>query len=275
MPELPEVESVRRQIVTPLSGRVITAVWRDPYPSRRITRPHHAVNLQVRDVTRRGKYLLMPLLDPATGAVAKELVIHLGMTGVLTFATDDRPAEPHLRVRFTLDDDTRLLFCDPRRFGRVSVIDAGAYASIPTLYTLGPEPLAPTWDPRQFAAALKASDTPVKAALLNQRVVAGVGNIYADEALWAARIHPATRRVGASRAVALHAEIVRILTNAVAKEGTTFRNYQLTNGASGQFAASLQVYGKAGEPCPRCAAPLRRTVVAQRGTTYCPACQRW
>jgi formamidopyrimidine-DNA glycosylase len=270
MPELPEVESVRRQVLPLVQGRVITAVNRDPYPSRRIYALDDAVNGQIETVVRRGKYLLLPLKDPTSGSCTRELVIHLGMTGVLGFD----PAKGHVRVSFTLDGTDTLLFSDPRRFGRVCVVPAGTYDSIPTLQTLGPEPLSDAFSVAGFAAALKRSHTPIKAALLNQRVVAGVGNIYADEALWASHIHPASRRVGATRAGVLHHELVRILTAAVAREGTTFRNYQLVNGASGRFASSLHVYGKSGSNCPRCDTPFRKTVIAQRGTTFCPSCQR-
>jgi len=250
-------------------GRSITAVDRDPYPSKRIYALADAVGLRIDTVLRRGKYLLLPLTG-ASGAVEKELVIHLGMTGVLGFTPD----APHVRVRFALDDGAQLTFRDPRRFGRVCVVTPGMYATIPTLQRLGPEPLESTFSVAGFAVALQHSRTPVKAALLNQRVVAGVGNIYADEALWAAKIHPASRRIGVKRAGVLHAELIRILTAAVAREGTTFRNYELLNGASGKFASALNVYGKTGGSCPRCATPFRRAVIAQRGTTYCPKCQR-
>lgn len=270
MPELPEVESVRRQVLPHVRGRMITAVTRDPYPSRRIYALDDAVGRRIETVHRRGKYLLLPLSYPASNSCALELVIHLGMTGVLGFTPD----EPHVRVTFTLDGSDELTFRDPRRFGRVCVVPAGVYTSIPTLQALGPEPLDGSFTAEQFAMSLRTGRTPVKAALLNQRVVAGVGNIYADEALWAARIHPATRRVGAVRATRLHGALIRILAAAVEREGTTFRNYQLVNGASGRFASSLNVYGKAGMACPRCDTPFRRTVIAQRGTTFCPVCQR-
>lgn len=270
MPELPEVESVRRQVLPHLRGQTITTVTRDPYPSARIYGLDDALGRRIDTVLRRGKYLLMPLIDPTSNSCDRELIIHLGMTGVLSF----RPSEAHVRVTFGLDGGDPMLFRDPRRFGRVCVVTQGDYRSIPTLQALGPEPLGEDFTPRAFAASLRASNTPIKAALLNQRVVAGVGNIYADEALWAARIHPASRRIGVARAARLHAELIRILAAAVEREGTTFRNYELVNGASGRFASSLNVYGKHGAACPRCDTPLKRTVIAQRGTTYCPGCQR-
>ncbi|MFP4312054.1 MAG: zinc finger domain-containing protein, partial [Nitriliruptoraceae bacterium] len=177
--------------------------------------------------------------------------------------------------RLTLDDGSILRFRDPRRFGRLSVVTAGRYAGVvPTLAVLGPEPLSAAFRVDAFAAALAATRAPVKARLLDQRLVAGVGNIYADEALWRARIHPRSRRVGPQRAAVLHAAIVAVLRAAVEREGTTFRDYEMVNGRSGRYASELDVYGKHGQPCRRCGSILRRDVVAQRGTTYCPRCQR-
>lgn len=283
MPELPEVESVRRQLAPELRGRSVVAAWRDPYPSARIGGVAAAVGQRISDVNRRGKFLLCPL----TGAAPpRELVLHLGMTGSVRVLSSPLPARgevagwvaeqaSHVRVAYGLDDGRTLVFRDPRRFGRVTVVTSGDYEpDIPTLARLGPEPLSAAFDPDGFAAALARGRAPVKARLLDQRVVAGVGNIYADESLWRARIHPASRRVGAARAARLHAAIRDVLREAIAREGTTFRDYQLVNGASGRFAAYLDAYGRAGLACRRCTATLRRTVVAQRGTTYCPGCQR-
>lgn len=276
MPELPEVESVRRQLAPALASRRVTGVWWDPHPQQRFSDVDRVVGTTVLKVERRGKYLLCPLRDDdgraggSTAAADLELVLHLGMTGSFRFDQ----ADAYARARFRLDDGRELVFRDPRRFGRVSVVEAGVYDAIPTLATLGPEPLSDAFDPGAFAAALRRTTATVKAALLSQRLVAGVGNIYADEALWRTRIHPLSRRVGAARAHRLHAAIRAVLAAAVAREGTTFRDYQLVNGNSGRFAASLDAYGQHGRPCRRCATPLRRIVVAQRGTTYCPRCQR-
>ena len=152
--------------------------------------------------------------------------------------------------------------------------EAGAYGPLPSLAQLGPEPLSDDFDPRRFARDLAATRAPVKPYLLSQRPEAGVGNSYADEALWLARIHPAARRVGPRRAHALHAAIRRVLADAVAREGTTFRDYRMVNGESGRNADFLVAYGQAGRPCPRCDTPLRKVVLGGRGTTFCPACQR-
>jgi formamidopyrimidine-DNA glycosylase len=151
---------------------------------------------------------------------------------------------------------------------------AGSYEGIPAFANLGPEPLSDDFEPARFQAALAASRAPVKVLLLSQRPVAGVGNIYADEALWLARIHPGSRRVGPARARALHAAIRSVLAGAVEREGTTFRDYRMVNGEDGRNASFLVAYGRAGTPCPRCGTALRKIVLGGRGTTFCPACQR-
>ncbi len=264
MPELPEVESVRRQLAPELTGRRVVSVWRDPHPEQRFSHVELLEGRRIDGVARRGKYLVCPLDEDL------ELVLHLGMTGSFRFDVVD----PYARARFGLDDGRELVFRDPRRFGRVSVVEAGEYDTIPTLATLGPEPLGDDFDADAFAAALRRTSAPVKAALLGQRLVAGVGNIYADEALWRARIHPASRRVGHARALTLHAAIRDVLAESIAREGTTFRDYQMVNGESGRNAAFLSAYGQEGRPCPRCGTAMVKTVLAQRGTTYCPRCQR-
>ena len=284
MPELPEVESVRRQLAPALAGRRVVAVWWDPHPEQRFSDVGLVEGLVVGEVRRRGKYLVCPLLpgpDVDLADAPLELVLHLGMTGSFRFEptteghTPASEATRHVRARFTLDDGRDLVFRDPRRFGRVSVVPAGQYAGVvPTLVTLGPEPLSDDFDADAFSAGLAATTATVKAALLNQRLVAGVGNIYADEALWRARIHPASRRVGRARAHALHAAVREVIAGAIEREGTTFRDYRMVNGASGRNADFLAAYGQEGRPCQRCGTPMRKAVVAQRGTTYCPACQR-
>jgi formamidopyrimidine-DNA glycosylase len=280
VPELPEVESVRRQLAPELAGRRVVSVWWDPHPQQRFSDVGLVEDRRIEAVTRRGKFLLCPLDDEGPHAEL-ELVLHLGMTGSFRFAPADPvrtaadDAAEHVRARFTLDDGRELRFRDPRRFGRVSVVPAGDYVGrVPTLVTLGPEPLSDGFDPDAFAVALGRTSATVKAALLGQRLVAGVGNIYADEALWRARIHPASRRVGRSRALALHAAIRDVLAESIAREGTTFRDYQMVNGESGRNADFLDAYGQGDMPCKRCGTPMRRSVVAQRGTTHCPICQR-
>jgi formamidopyrimidine-DNA glycosylase len=279
VPELPEVESVRRQLAPLIEGRRIVTAERDPYPSRRITAVDRAVGGTVADLRRRGKFLLAAL----TGAPPdhpSELILHLGMTGMLRVLPAEAhegllTSDTHVRVRLGLDDGRVLVLRDARRFGRVAVLAPGAYhPTIPTLAALGPEPLEDGFEVAAFAHALATTSAPVKARLLDQRLVAGIGNIYADESLWLARIHPASRRVGSERAARLHGAIRTVLTAAVDREGTTFRDYRLVNGQSGRYLTELEAYGRGGLPCRRCGTTLRSTVIAQRGTTYCPGCQR-
>lgn len=266
MPELPEVESVRRQLHPELAGRRIEEVWTDPHPAmpREFIDAERAMGRTVQAVGRRGKFLICPLDE------GLELILHLGMTGAFRFDMDD----PYVRAKMWLDDGRTLAFRDVRRFGRIAVVDQGDYIKLPTLAMLGPEPLSDEFDPEVFAETLARSKSPVKPYLLSQRPVAGVGNIYADEALWLARINPKSRRVGRERAFALHAAIRNVLEESIEREGTTFRDYQMVNGESGRNASFLVAYGQAGLPCPRCRTLMRKIVLGGRGTTYCPRCQR-
>lgn len=282
MPELPEVESVRRQLAPELVGRTIVDVWFDPHPAARFFNVDRVDGQRIDTLRRRGKFLIADLSDPS-GTNRDELILHLGMTGsfrlvpvATTPGSDGEVAGfTHIRAHFTLDDGRMLLFRDPRRFGRVTVVEAGVYDTLaPTLARLGPEPLSEAFDPERFAATLAVTTAPVKAKLLDQRLVAGVGNIYADESLWRAMIHPGSRRVGRRRALILHAAIRDVLAAAIEREGTTFRDYQMLNGESGRNADFLDAYGQAGRPCRRCSTTMRHTVIAQRGTTFCPGCQR-
>jgi formamidopyrimidine-DNA glycosylase len=269
MPELPEVESVARQLRPRLVGRRIADVWIDP--QSRFVDVHAAVGTRVLGLRRRGKYLLAGL--SRRSAPAHELVMHLGMTGAFRFRGDDWTPDAYVRATLVLDDAV-LDFRDVRRFGRLTVVPAGDYAGIATLAKLGPEPLGPDFCPGDFHAALRRSRMPVKPQLLSQRPVAGVGNIYADEALWQARINPRARRIGVQRATRLWAAIREVLGAAIEREGTTFRDYQMVNGQSGRNATFLVAYGQHGQQCPRCGTVLRRITLAGRGTTYCPSCQR-
>lgn len=266
MPELPEVESVRRQLEPELIDRRITEVWIDRHPAmfRQFHDPERAIGHLIKCVGRRGKFIISSLDD------GLELILHLGMTGVFRF---DREGS-HTRARLMLDDGRTLVFDDIRRFGRIAVVDAGDYRALPTLAMLGPEPLSDEFDPEVFAATLARTKAPIKPFLLSQRPVAGVGNIYADEALWRARIHPLSRRVGRKRAHDLHRAIRAVLQESIEREGTTFSDYQMVNGESGRNQNYLVAYGQGGRPCSRCLTLLRKITFGGRGTTYCPHCQR-
>lgn len=231
-----------------------------------------AVGHRIEAVGRRGKFLLLPLA-PRSGSATLELVLHLGMTGVLA----PRPL-PHLRLLLRLSggEPSMLYIGDARRFGRYLVVDRGDYATLPTLAAMGPEPLEAGFTVAGFAAALAASRAPIKALLLSQRPVSGVGNIYADEALWRARVHPASpaAALSASKIRALYRSIREVLAAAVEHQGTTLYDYRTVNGEVGAYLEKLDAYGHDGDPCRRCGRPLVKVVLAQRGTHYCPRCQR-
>ncbi|PKN55456.1 MAG: DNA-formamidopyrimidine glycosylase [Deltaproteobacteria bacterium HGW-Deltaproteobacteria-14] len=268
MPELPEVETVRRELAPWLTGRTILRARRELAPAGpKYAGLEAASGQRVGSVDRRGKFLILPL------SRGDELIIHLGMTGMISPA----PPADHVRVTLTLDGPAPnvLYFRDPRRFGRFLVAPGGDRSALPTLANLGPEPLSPEFTVARFAAGLNRR-TCVKAALLSQRAVAGLGNIYVDEALWRVRVHPETPAHTLSRAriAALREAIVAVLGAAVEARGTTLSDYRTVGGEEGGYVGRLDAYGRDGEPCRRCGTALVRTVVAQRGTHFCPRCQR-
>ena len=227
---------------------------------------------------RRAKFLVIPTDDD------REIVIHLGMTGALHFTegSDPLPAErePYIRAWWRLGPgpgnpiEETLHFVDVRRFGRIRVVPAGDYQTIPTLAAAGPEPFDPELDGRRFHELLSRSRRRIKTQLLSQRPVAGVGNIYADEALWLASINPKVTRIGPERADELLSAIRHVLAQGIDNGGTTLRDYRNVNGGEGTNRRSLAAYGRAGLPCVRCGAELRSAVLDARTTTWCPQCQR-
>lgn len=258
---------MRRELEPWLIGREVAAAELLAPPGPKYAGLERASGQRVLAVGRRGKFLIAPLSGN------DELVMHLGMTGSLG---PEEPAD-HVRVRLHLlgDGPPTIYFRDPRRFGRFLVVPAGDYAALPTLRDLGPEPFDPSLTAEGFAANLRRSATAVKAYLLSQRPVAGVGNIYADEALWRARINPLTPAdaVSLDQAADLLAALRAVLAESIAANGTTLRDYRRVGGGAGSFYERLAVYGKAGEPCPRCGAVMVRGVVGGRGTVHCPVCQ--
>jgi formamidopyrimidine-DNA glycosylase len=271
VPELPEVETIRRQLAPALTGRRIDAAAGRPSP--KFTAAAQAIGSAVTGVRRRGKYLLVDL------DVDRELVVHLGMTGRIQLRPGEgetaSPWDPYVRAWWRLDGGDLLQLVDIRQFGRVAVVRRGDHSSLPTLAALGPEPLSDDFTAEAMYLALRRSGVRLKTQLLNQRVVAGIGNIYADEALWASSIDPAARRVSQSRTTALHAAVRAVITAGIANGGTTLRDYRAFTGESGRNQHELRCYGRAGQPCLRCGAPLRRRVLDGRSTTSCPSCQRW
>jgi formamidopyrimidine-DNA glycosylase len=220
---------------------------------------------------RRGKYLLIALSSGRT------LVVHLRMTGWFHHRAAGAPANEvrHLRARFVLDDGSELLYSDQRRFGTMTLVGAGGLDAY-LARRAGPEPLSDGWTWQDLRRALAGRSTSIKAALLNQTIVAGVGNIYADEALWEARIHP-LRPAGSLRPAQLrrvHDAVVAVLPRGIAAQGASIRDYRGVDGQSGSMQERFNAYGREGEPCHRCGHPIRKIRVAQRGTYYCPFCTR-
>ena len=264
MPELPEVETVRRQLEPRVVGRRVVEAW--GHPSPKFASAPFAAGARIETAGRRGKYLLLGLDDD------RELVVHLGMTGQLRL----RPGEldPYVRAWWALDDGSVLELRDVRRFGRVGVVPVGEHASLPTLASQGPEPWDAVLDDGGLWRRLRRSTARIKTQLLSQRPLAGVGNIYADEGLWRAGVHPARRSVTRREADVLLGELRAVLEQGIANGGTTLRDYRTVEGEPGRNQLELGCYGRAGEPCGRCGTELRRTVLDGRGTTHCPTCQR-
>jgi formamidopyrimidine-DNA glycosylase len=272
VPELPEVETIRRQLAPHLEGRVIRqARILDP----RWTRPYNAEDLErqlsgalIERVGRAGKYLHLALSGD------RHLLVHLRMTGTLLFDPEAEPA--HTRVHFNLDRSHRLLYVDPRRFGTGHLLaDAGAREAYLTA-RLGAEPFTAAFTVDYLRAAARGRRAPVKAFLLDQRRIAGVGNIYADEALFRARIHPLRPAGRLTKAdwERLHPAIEEVLSAGIDAQGATIDDFRHVDGARGSFQELFLVHRRAGQPCPACGHPVRKIVAAGRGTYVCERCQR-
>jgi formamidopyrimidine-DNA glycosylase len=275
MPELPEVEVTRRSFASRIEGARVEGV-RLGAPLRWPLgiEPERLVGLAVGEVQRRGKYLWLPL--QRDGGSGGGLLLHLGMSGSLAFRGSPPPPGKHDHFDLATSRGT-LRLTDPRRFGAVlwsSAIDEGRAAKL--LQGLGHEPFDPALDAATLHAALKRRRTSIKAALLAGDIVVGAGNIYACEALFDAGIDPRTRcdRVSRPRAERLLASLRLVLAQALELGGSTLRDFRDAHGMSGEFQVQARVYGRAGAPCLRCGAPLRRIVQAQRATYFCSGCQR-
>jgi len=269
VPELPEVETIRRQLEPQLLGAEI--VNAGAFSSSRFTAAREAIGSEVLALHRRGKYLLVEL----TVAPPHELVVHLGMTGRLAVRHNhpNQLNHRHLRAWWYLSCGALLTFHDIRRFGRIHYVPQGNYETIPTLAAMGPEPWDAAFTAEALAKFVKRSNRHVKTLLLSQKPVAGIGNIYADEAFWLARINPATRTLSLKRAQRLVEGIRQALDSGLRYGGTTLRDYVDATNQSGTNQHELHCYGRAGTPCERCGHTLRRQVLDGRGTTWCPNCQ--
>lgn len=299
MPELPEVETVRRGLARWVVGRTIAevAVEHPRAVRRHLAGAQDFIDLlsgrTIEDALRRGKYLWLPLDS------GDALVAHLGMSGQLLIVEPAAPAGPHLRVRFTFTDGgPELRFVDQRTFGGLSVAAGGAalasgvhgppdaaadgkdgrlLRALPeSIAHIAADPLDPAFSDDEFIRALRRRTTGVKRALLDQTLISGVGNIYADEALWRAKLHwgRATRSLTRRQALEVLEAVREVLDEAIEAGGTSFDSlYVNINGQSGYFDRSLNVYGREGEPCPRCGAPIRRDKWMNRSAYSCPICQ--
>lgn len=302
MPELPEVEVVRAGLAPAVTGATVLGVT--VLDERALTR-HSADGAQfeaaltgrvMRGAARRGKFLWLPL-EPAGvgGPPAQAVVGHLGMSGQLLLRAPGAVLERHERVRFDIahpqHGELAIVFADQRTFGSLALDDlvptldgapggfGTAEASVPSQVThIARDPLDPAFSDAGFRRALARKDSAIKRVLLDQTVASGIGNIYADESLWAARIHPETpaRRLSTRAVNRLLAEVRHVLGKALAEGGTSFdAQYVNVNGQAGYFAHSLNAYGRTGEPCPRCGRPIVRVSFANRSSHFCPRCQRF
>jgi len=319
VPELPEVETIRRQLDPLLRDCSVQQVW--AFDSPKFTSAHQALGSRLQGVRRRGKYLLIdldpapdpspaPALAPAPaqhpdrnhvvesspGVAARELIVHLGMTGRLSVSStgsehpsttvssltsweqstrvESSSSQRHLRAVWVLDDGRSLFFDDVRRFGRIAVVAAGEHQSLATLAALGPEPFDDDFTADYLRQQINSTKRSVKAQLLSQRVVAGLGNIYVDEALWRAQVHPAAKRITKVQSMKLRRDIQEVIAVAINNGGTTLRNYRDAEGSAGSNQHHLQCYGRAGQDCLRCGTTLRRILIDARATVFCPRCQR-
>src|SRR6202158_6273365 len=273
MPELPEVETLVRGLRRPLVGRRITVVrlgktdfMDDPAALQR-----DVPGCRIEEVTRHGKFIVMRLSPSKASSAAAGLLVHLGMTGHLAVASADEPIVNHTHAFFALDDGRELRYTDSRRFGRMGIF--GEVALQKVLAPLGHDPLEISR--RDFALRLARRRARIKALLLDQRVLRGVGNIYADESLFRARIHPAriAYRLTKTQLAALYRAVREILTAAIGLRGSSISDYVDSDGKRGEFQLRHRVYQREGKPCVRCRKKIRRVIVAGRSSHFCPRCQ--
>lgn len=274
VPELPEVETVRRGLLKLIKGSTIIGV--DVYWNRIISGETHSedftsqlIGAHLTDIKRRGKYLLFDF-DHCV------MVSHLRMEGKYEVSDTNEPLKKHTHVVFHLADGRDLRYLDVRRFGRMTLVPKGKEFTVAGLKTIGPEPVPETFDLTHFKKVLKQKSRAIKPLLLEQKVVAGLGNIYVDEALFEAKIHPLrpANSLKPKEVEGLHQAIIDVLRKAVLAGGTTIRTYKNALGEVGSFQVELHVYGKTNEPCINCGAPIQKIKVAQRGTHVCANCQK-
>lgn len=275
MPELPEVESIRRNLEDLIIGKEVTSL--EGFTPEVFVNPCELspVGQSLESMDRKGKYLILNFPNCL-------LMVHLRMTGKLLYEgpeTDpdlDLEVSPYMRARISFSDGSRLLFDDVRRFGRISIFPVGEADRDKGYSQLGPDAITDEWTPEDFLTKLRRRPrSAIKGAILDQKIVAGIGNIYADEALFRAGIRPETLvgDISDQRLLRLQEVVKEILVEAIAQGGTSFRDYVNSFGKKGLFQLKLQVYQRDGEPCYSCGTTIEKCKVAGRGTRYCPKCQ--
>lgn len=274
MPELPEVESVRKGLNKTTKERTITGVeilW-----DRIIAKPkdveefkNRLIDQTFKEINRRGKFLLFYLSDEV-------IISHLRMEGKYFLYEKGEPRTKHTHVIFHLDNDQELRYLDVRKFGRMSLVKKGEELTDTSLIKLGPEPREEDFIYESIHPFLSNKKKAIKGILLDQRLVVGIGNIYADEILYRTKIHPETpaNKLTEAQEKLLHQTIIGVMKDAIRAGGTTIRTYTNTFGEEGSFQNNLLVYGKVGKPCPRCGTIIEKIKVNGRGTHYCPNCQK-
>ena len=270
MPELPEVETIKRELAPKIVGRSFSGVilnWPKAVQipsaedfSRRL------IGKTIEELDRLGKYLILRLFG------GEALILHLRMSGSLLLKTASGEPDPYTRSIFLLDDGTELHFCDRRKLGMMWLVEDESTV----VAKLGPEPLEPSFTPEVLAQRLGKRSAPIKAVLCDQTFLAGVGNMYADEALFAARIHPLRKgnSLSAQEVERLHGALRRVLEEAIRRQGASISDYRRPGGELGSAQFMFKVAHRGGEPCPVCATPIERIPLRNRGTYFCPKCQR-
>ncbi|WP_158944476.1 bifunctional DNA-formamidopyrimidine glycosylase/DNA-(apurinic or apyrimidinic site) lyase [Granulicella sp. S190] len=277
MPELPEVETVANGVHARVHGQTVRSVWTSNKPQTFKSSPDAIVEAltgsRIERVYRVGKTIVVDLARSEDGEKSSgQFLVHLGMTGRLLVSTPDTPVPAHTHAILTLSGGMELRFVDARRFGRLSIVD---FTTADDRYTgPGVEPL--TIGEEEFVALFRGRKTPIKAALLNQSLLHGVGNIYADESLFHAKIRP-TRQAGRltrAELIRLRAALIKVLTEAIQLGGSSVSDYVDADGVAGFFQLHHHAYSRTGQPCHICGTPIKRVVVGGRSTHYCPNCQK-
>jgi formamidopyrimidine-DNA glycosylase len=288
MPELPEVATIRLGLNRLLIGRTIKALefdWPKSFPNDKTEVERFLINAKIFDVRRRAKILIIDLSSHYS------LLIHLKMTGQLVYVANNQkfgaghPSDSLVgklpdrstRVTISLSGEAKLYFNDQRKFGWIKLVPTEQISNLAFFQKVGPEPLDPVFSWQKLKTRLASrQNSSIKAALLDQSVIAGVGNIYADESLWAAKIHPATRvkDISARSIHKLHDELISILKLSIKKGGSTDKNYVNAEGKKGSYLSFAKVFRRENQPCPRCGHTIQKIRVAGRGTHFCPFCQK-